>query len=391
MKRKPRLLLDYPVESGEDYRGVSFPPVFWSALKASNRLDVFSSLQREEVKFDVVLVINGGSHRTIRDMSFKTFSPYPFLEHFLTKYEAQALQVGRVFGLGKIRYYDRLCFPNTEYEKRVALYKRANPSVKIVHRLDGNYWNICKRYGYDRSVRRINDIADLTIHQSRYSESVWNNGVETLFGQTQTLQSKKTLLIWNGVDTSIFRSDGANKEFKGAIKVLHVAASASPNKGLSTVLELARILRENAKVQFYLVGNQDQDPLCGSNIGDFDNVHHLGMIKDRHELATIMRSMTMFLYPSINDCSANVILEAMASGLPVAAASSGGNEELIMKADACAGQLINPQNPVMALRTILDNLQSFREGAIKIIEKYHRQDLMTARYERAILDALNLH
>lgn len=49
----------------------------------------------------------------------------------------------------------------------------------------------------------------------------------------------------------------------------------------------------------------------------------------RSDVPALMRSMDVFVLPSMNEGISNTILEAMASGLPVVAARVGGNPELV--------------------------------------------------------------
>ena len=53
----------------------------------------------------------------------------------------------------------------------------------------------------------------------------------------------------------------------------------------------------------------------------------------RGDVPDLMRSMDMFVLPSLNEGISNTILEAMASGLPVIASRVGGNPELVEDGD----------------------------------------------------------
>jgi glycosyltransferase involved in cell wall biosynthesis len=383
-EKRYRVLIDYPIPDIGLYGGLSFPPVLKAGLARRKEFEVFDSTTGVDGDLDAIIIFNGGSHRDLTDLRLGTFSWEPLAQELYTKKPAISLRIGRYLGLKRMRFYDRLLFRNREYEKTILRFRRKNPSARIIHRLDGNYRNICKRYGFDASVRFINDLADVTIHQSEYSKWVWETGVHTLFGKTQTLVPKNSKVISNAVNAGQFSHVGPKRELKGTIRLLHVSASASPNKGLHTILELANILRDNHEVQFYLVGNQLMDPLCGSDIAHFENVHFLGAVKSRDELAEIYRSVDIFVFPSVNDCSPNVILESMSCGTPVVAIDSGGSKELIIKSDYRGGVLIEPLNPVTAIRTIIDHKNAFSEGALQVINKYHSLDQMIDRYSAEI-------
>ena len=63
----------------------------------------------------------------------------------------------------------------------------------------------------------------------------------------------------------------------------------------------------------------------------------------RDDIAQLMRSMDMFVLPSLAEGSSNTILEAMASGLPVVATRVGGNVDLVQA--GWSGVLVPPKSP----------------------------------------------
>lgn len=95
---------------------------------------------------------------------------------------------------------------------------------------------------------------------------------------------------------------------------------------------------------------QDKDHIYGNDIKKFSKVTKLPHTNNKEELAIFYRSGDILLYPSINDCSPNVVLEAMSCGMPVVATDSGGTSELIIKEDIKGGTLILENNPIYALK-----------------------------------------
>ena len=73
------------------------------------------------------------------------------------------------------------------------------------------------------------------------------------------------------------------------------------------------------------------------------------------ELAQMYASADFFAYPSTTETFGNVVVEAMASGLPVVAAASGGVLDSVK--DRYNGILTEPKNP-----------DSFAQGMIEFIE-----------------------
>jgi glycosyltransferase involved in cell wall biosynthesis len=352
--------------------GLSFPQVLHDHI--SSREDAISV--REGEPFDILLVTNGGSH-------FKNVPQ--------TRWQRLMALIGNspsiLYGLGylgfwkKIGVYQRLSIRNIAYEQRVERLMSQNPGSKMVHRLDDRYQLLCKCYGFDQSVLHMNkQFASATVYQSHYCQQVWEQGTDSIFGPLTPLQPVNPVLIANGVDRSVFSAEGRRLQLAGKIKILHVAATGMPRKGLRRVLEIAELLSANPDIHFYLVGRQTEDPICGRDIGKFRNVTHLGFTHHREELAAIYRACDILLFPSVKDCSPNVVLEAMSCGLPVVAEDSGGTPELIIKKDLQAGALIQPQNPILALKTIIDHLDTFKQLAMEIVKRYHSSDIMGENY-----------
>ena len=73
-------------------------------------------------------------------------------------------------------------------------------------------------------------------------------------------------------------------------------------------------------------------------------------------IAKWMSACDVVLAPSICDAFGRTILEAMALGVPVIAASAGGHQELIR--DGCNGFLVEPKNPEAFAQAIAEVLHT---------------------------------
>ncbi|WP_304473443.1 glycosyltransferase family 4 protein [uncultured Desulfovibrio sp.] len=300
--------------------------------------------------------------------------------NFLTKY-------GNIFpSLLAKRYF----LKNITAEDILHRAIQKNKNMKIIHRLDDRYLLLCKLYGNEKTIINVQKKADITVYQSKYCQSLYENNVTGIFGPLKKLQPQKSCFIYNGTDTSIFTPLGDRFNLQGKIRICHAAATGMPRKGLALVLAMAHLLKNNSDIHFYLLGRQDTDPISGYKISQFKNITHIPFIKDREEMAKYLRSMTIFLFPSVDDCSPNVVLEAMASGLPILAEESGGVPELIVKEDGLrAGLFIDHENPIFNLKLLLENRKEFSENAISIINKYHTSKLMCENYKKLIYSLVN--
>jgi glycosyltransferase involved in cell wall biosynthesis len=71
------------------------------------------------------------------------------------------------------------------------------------------------------------------------------------------------------------------------------------------------------------------------------SVRFLGL-RSRHEIAELMRQVDVFALPSLWENAPHVVIEALASGLPVVATDVGGVSELVEGFDA---ELVPPAAP----------------------------------------------
>lgn len=72
----------------------------------------------------------------------------------------------------------------------------------------------------------------------------------------------------------------------------------------------------------------------------------------RHDVPAILRGLDAFVLPSLAEGISNTILEAMASGLPVAATAVGGNVELVE--EGVTGRLVPAAAPVALSAVLLE-------------------------------------
>tara|TARA_B100000886_G_scaffold331859_1_gene283867 strand:- start:5348 stop:6514 length:1167 start_codon:yes stop_codon:yes gene_type:complete len=387
--KKINILVDYPVIEGK-YTGQTFPNIIFKELKKDRRFNVFLPEKKVRKNLNAMIVFAGGNHFSIKNSKFKNLSYKELISKFLKKFDLFFLKLGNFLSLYRLGFYKKLLITNKSYEKWIINNIKSNKNLKIIHRLDGVYQIICKNYAVDKTVKNINDHADLTIHQSNYSKKVWTKKIKTIFGKNIRLKSKKKILIQNGVDVKIFNPNGKKMKLSGKWKILHVSASSNPNKNLHSLLEMAEILKDNKDFKFYLIGNQIYDPVCGNDIKYFKNCKYLGKMDNQRKLASYYRSCDILFFPSINDCSPNVILEAMSSGLPVIAADSGGSPELILKKNLKGGVIYDKKNPILSIKTIVDNYPKFKKDCLLIIKKFHDSEKVAEIYKEEILKLFNL-
>lgn len=143
------------------------------------------------------------------------------------------------------------------------------------------------------------------------------------------LGSKPITLIYNGVDTEIFKPYDkfeARKKFglpldKKLVLFVTKDTQTNPWKGGKFVDAVIEFYKNNPNVFFLNIG--------GSSVIKKDNIWHLPYVKDQSTLAQYYSSADFLLYPTLADSFSLVTAEAMACGLPILTFNTGALPELV--------------------------------------------------------------
>ncbi|AOZ92680.1 glycosyltransferase family 4 protein [Paenibacillus crassostreae] len=188
--------------------------------------------------------------------------------------------------------------------------------------------------------------------------------------QVAKIHAQYIVVISNGVDLNEFYPRSVNRAdfdldtnttyglFAGDLK--------SNRKNLDTVLHaMAKVENINLLVLGYT--EKSNYPSMAKYLGISDRVHFLGYRKD---VAEIMSLADLFIFPSKYEPFSLVILEAMASGLPVITSSRCGAVELL--SDNSAVVIEDPEDTT-TLINVLTELASNKER-LKMMALRARED-----------------
>jgi glycosyltransferase involved in cell wall biosynthesis len=147
--------------------------------------------------------------------------------------------------------------------------------------------------------------------------------------------------IGNGVDQNKYYPNDARNEFDE--KYVLFVGRIGYRKGVFDFLECAEnIIKTNKDIKFKMIG---KGPLLEKAINQISdkklssNVEILGYV-DENKLIDLYRNAYLTLIPSYYEGLPNVLLESMASGVPVIATKVGGVPEVI--SDGTNGILVDP-------------------------------------------------
>jgi glycosyltransferase involved in cell wall biosynthesis len=219
--------------------------------------------------------------------------------------------------------------------------KRRRPALRVVHRIDGSAVDYGRPPAADRIQARVNLFADLTIFQSRYSRHSTREKFRVIVHDGP--------LIYNPVDVECFAPAGPRLDLPAnGPRVACASWSVNPRKGAADIDALAEAHRS---VTFVLCGRFDA-------VATRPNVVRLGHL-GREAMARALRSCDVFLNLSENESCPNVVLEALASGLPVLFRDSGGVPELV----ADCGCAVDRSTFAAMLQDVLSRREALGQAA----------------------------
>ena len=182
-------------------------------------------------------------------------------------------------------------------------------------------------------------------------------------------------VVPNVVDTSLFSPPTASevKSEDDSKKRLLTVALLTPIKGIPYLLEALAQLREK-RDDFVLdiVGdgpNRAEYEELTRKLGLQDVVRFRGL-KTKQEVAEFMRKADVFVLPSEWENLPCVIIEAMASGLPIVATNVGGIPEMVSNE---VGRLAPPGDPEALARALDYMLDHYGEFSSEALARYAQE------------------
>lgn len=138
-------------------------------------------------------------------------------------------------------------------------------------------------------------------------------------------------VIHNGVDTEVFTNEGGKLPLEGDFKILHVNYRKDNNKRVEEVIQMYRELWTDRKDTNLLLMGRYPTEWESYGMGFFagERYKRLGVVTDDNFKSMVMRSCDVLFYPSYADPAPNVVLEAMACGLPIFYQGYGGVLEMV--------------------------------------------------------------
>lgn len=180
------------------------------------------------------------------------------------------------------------------------------------------------------------------------------------------IAESKVRVVGNGVDTAKFhpvpRAEARSRlGLPADTAVLVTVGGLTERKGFHRVIELLPSLRQLLPgLRYLVVGGASAEGDWGQrlreqtrDLGLDDAVHFLGPVAPE-DLKWVLGAADVFVLATRNEGWANVILEAMACGLPVVTTDVGGNREVVCRAEL--GAVVPFGEPDILKRALVEAL-----------------------------------
>ncbi|MBI5683459.1 MAG: glycosyltransferase [Verrucomicrobia bacterium] len=200
---------------------------------------------------------------------------------------------------------------------------------------------------------------------------------------------ERIAVIPNSVDTDHFRPEPAAKAAQPTVVFVgRLVAEKDP----MNLLEAFRLAAQRLpRAQFEIIGGGPFQPEMEARIRACSLESSIKLLPAIADIRPALRKAWVFALASASEASPNVIIEAMAAGLPVVATHVGGIPELVE--DGTTGLLVEPGNParlaetIVALLTDEERRRTMGEKGRERVLARHSIQTMVSQTEQVLLEA----
>jgi glycosyltransferase involved in cell wall biosynthesis len=188
------------------------------------------------------------------------------------------------------------------------------------------------------------------------------------------LPPARLTVVPNGVDTEFFQPN-PNGRPQGPPVLLSVARLV-PDKDHDTLLRaFGQLSHHHPDAELWLVGNGPRRQILGQKVLDLGLPGRVKFLPGEQDLRHLYHQADLFVLSSVAEALPNVVLEAMAAGLPVVATRVGGVPEAVVP--EATGLLVAPRDVAGlagALGRLLDDPEARQtmgqQGRQRVLENF---------------------
>ncbi|MDR3753486.1 MAG: glycosyltransferase [Terracidiphilus sp.] len=153
-------------------------------------------------------------------------------------------------------------------------------------------------------------------------------------------------LMPRGVDAELFHPAKRTRDPEDPVRVLGFVGRLSVEKNIGLLAEIEHALNHN-KEKFLIVGHGGDEAWLRERM---PQAEFTGVLRGE-ELSRAYANMDLFVFPSHTDTFGNVVLEALASGVPAIVTPDGGPRTIVR--DGETGRIVPDDQFTPAIREIL--------------------------------------
>lgn len=188
-----------------------------------------------------------------------------------------------------------------------------------------------------KEEERFNTLKSVIINNFSDKIVFVSKGLKQYYMNKSGFSSDKSIQIYNGIDTLIFKKY-SNDEIRRGLKLgqEHILVGSVGNirksKGYSDLLKAAKkVVEVNPQYRFIIAGDGGgamyEDLICQRRRLGLEK--HFLLLGYQSDVTKFLNNLDLYVLPSTSEGFSISVIEALACGLPVIATRSGGPEEIL--------------------------------------------------------------
>lgn len=207
---------------------------------------------------------------------------------------------------------------------------------------------------------------------------------------SQNIPQKKIIAVPTGVDMRIFNVGTAKNILRKELNIgddadiIGTIAILRFKKGHHVFLKAApEILKMFPKTIIVFAGDGPQEENIRNKIKELKLTNNVFLLGLRHDIPNILKSLDIFVLPTLQESLPQSVMQAMAMGKPVIATRVGGVPEVVE--DGVSGILVESENPnalsdgIISLLKNKERMKKMGDAGRKIVEGKYSVEAMVER------------